>query len=148
MTNEDILRRFDALRVWKREKEGEKAPHKPLLILYALARWRQGLTTVSFREVEKDLKDLLREFGPPRKSDHPEEPFWRLQNDDVWTEKHGLLDETASIGTRDGWNRRLLERGFSISGHRLVKTQQVGGGTSLPRDATEEAHSERMPSSS
>jgi putative restriction endonuclease len=27
---------------------------------------------------------LLQEFGPPRKSDHPEQPFWRLQNDGVW----------------------------------------------------------------
>src|SRR5208337_141211 len=29
-------------------------------------------------------------------------------------EKHGLLDETASIGTRAGWQRRLAERGFQI----------------------------------
>jgi putative restriction endonuclease len=31
-----------------------------------------------------DLTALLREFGPPRKSDHPEQPFWRLQRDGVW----------------------------------------------------------------
>jgi putative restriction endonuclease len=85
VSKEDIIRCFDSLRVWKREREGERAPHKPLLVLYALGRWQRGVTTVSFREVEKDLKDLLREFGPPRKSDHPEEPFWRLQNDNVWT---------------------------------------------------------------
>ena len=85
MSSEAILRRFDSLRVWKRAKDGERAPHKPLLILYALGRWQRGLTTVSFRDVEADLKYLLREFGPPRKSDHPEEPFWRLQNDEVWT---------------------------------------------------------------
>jgi putative restriction endonuclease len=85
MSSEDILRRFDQLKVWKRGKNGERAPHKPLLVLYALGRWQRGLTVVSFREVETDLKDLLREFGPPRKSDHPEEPFWRLQNDGVWT---------------------------------------------------------------
>ncbi len=83
MTSEVILRRFESLKVWKRS--GECAPHKPLLVLYALGRWQRGLTDVSFREAEKDLKELLREFGPTRKSDHPEEPFWRLQNDEVWT---------------------------------------------------------------
>lgn len=40
---------------------------------------------VTFREAEPDLTGLLREFGPPRRSDHPEQPFWRLQNDNVWT---------------------------------------------------------------
>ena len=30
-------------------------------------------------------------------------------------EKHGLLDETATIGTREGWERRLAERGFHDS---------------------------------
>src|SRR5438477_6793119 len=83
MSSQAILRRFDNLNVWK--KHGERAPHKPLLVLYALGRWQRGLTDVGFREAEKDLKELLREFGPPRKSDHPEEPFWRLQYDDVWT---------------------------------------------------------------
>ena len=83
MSNEDILRLFDEMNVWK--CHGERAPHKPLLVLYALGRWQRGLNDVSFRELETDLKDLLREFGPPRKSDHPEEPFWRLQRDGVWT---------------------------------------------------------------
>lgn len=40
---------------------------------------------MTYREAEPDLTALLREFGPPRKSDHPEQPFWRLQRDDVWT---------------------------------------------------------------
>src|SRR5262249_2274645 len=31
-----------------------------------------------------DLTALLKEFGPPRQSYHPEYPFWRLQNDGVW----------------------------------------------------------------
>jgi putative restriction endonuclease len=83
MSSESVLARFDKLTIWKQGEE--RAPHKPLLILYALARWQQGKTEVTFREVEPALTALLREFGPPRKSDHPAEPFWRLQNDSVWT---------------------------------------------------------------
>jgi putative restriction endonuclease len=34
--------------------------------------------------VNRDLTELLQEFGPWRDSTHPEYPFWRLQNDGVW----------------------------------------------------------------
>jgi putative restriction endonuclease len=74
--------RFADLTVWKHGDQ--RAPHKPLLILYALGRWQRGLAEVTFLEAEPALTDLLRRFGPPRKSDHPEQPFWRLQNDGVW----------------------------------------------------------------
>jgi len=36
-------------------------------------------------------------------------------------EKHGLLADPSGIGTRDGWRRRLAERGFDLKGHRLMK---------------------------
>jgi len=36
-------------------------------------------------------------------------------------EKWGLLDDATLIGTRDGWNKRLLERGAALRGHRLVR---------------------------
>ena len=39
-------------------------------------------------------------------------------------EKHGLLDEAATIGTREGWQRRLAERGFTVRGHRLVRRRE------------------------
>src|SRR5262249_50402985 len=64
---------------------GQRAPHKPLLVLYALGRWSHGDTgAIPFRDVDRDLTPMLREFGPPRQSYHPEYPFWRLQNDGVW----------------------------------------------------------------
>lgn len=80
---DSILSRFDELNVWR--QGDQRAPHKPLLILYALGRWQQGEHDLTFAGAEADLKALLREFGPPRKSDHPEQPFWRLQKDGVWT---------------------------------------------------------------
>jgi putative restriction endonuclease len=44
----------------------------------------RGEQDLPFRELEPDLTALLKEFGPPRQSYHPEYPFWRLQNDRVW----------------------------------------------------------------
>lgn len=82
-TRERVLDRFDRVNVWSRGSE--RAPHKPLLILYALGRWQRGEPPLlPFAEAESDLMELLREFGPPRKSIHPEYPFWYLQSDAVW----------------------------------------------------------------
>ncbi len=36
-------------------------------------------------------------------------------------EKQGLLEDSSGIGTRDGWQRRLSDRGFALKGHRLVR---------------------------
>ena len=38
-------------------------------------------------------------------------------------EKHGLLDNPSTIGTRHRWETRLRNRGFEIKGHRLSKAQ-------------------------
>jgi DNA phosphorothioation-associated putative methyltransferase len=40
-------------------------------------------------------------------------------------EKWGLLDDTNSIGTREGWNRRLRERQAKLRGHRLIRAIDV-----------------------
>lgn len=44
-------------------------------------------------------------------------------------EKHGLLDEPSGIGTREGWARRLRERGFGLKGHRVVKGAKEAEGS-------------------
>jgi putative restriction endonuclease len=83
MTRADFLDRLVALNVWKRGDQ--RAPHKPLLLLYALARLTQGYDRIPFSEVEPALRNLLRDFGPHRASYNPQYPFWRLQNDGLWT---------------------------------------------------------------
>src|SRR3954454_12144472 len=90
-----ILKRFDDLGIWR--QGDQRAPHKPLLVLYALGRWQAGQKDVTFRQAEPDLTGLLREFGPPRHSDHPEQPFWRLQRDGVWT-----VHAPAGLETKKG----------------------------------------------
>jgi putative restriction endonuclease len=54
-------------------------PHKPLLVLFALGRLQSGSPRLlPFDEGENPLTRLLEEFGPPRKSIHPELPFYHL----------------------------------------------------------------------
>jgi putative restriction endonuclease len=61
--NADELRlRFNSLTVWRRG--GERAPHKPLLVIYAIARLLRGKTRmVEYAEVDRDLGKLLLEFA-------------------------------------------------------------------------------------
>ncbi|RKU27180.1 restriction endonuclease [Candidatus Poribacteria bacterium] len=83
MTREDIIKKFQNLNLWKRG--GQRAAHKPLLVLYAIGKLLRGEDKhISFANAEEDLRNLLREFGPWRKGYHPHHPFWRLQNDEVW----------------------------------------------------------------
>jgi hypothetical protein len=80
---------------------------------------------LSLRTREIDCFDYTASANPPvlhRKetflaNDHPlRAKFARLTQQE---EKHGLLDDTAMIGTREGWQARLSESGFRLSGHRL-----------------------------
>jgi DNA phosphorothioation-associated putative methyltransferase len=61
-------------------------------------------------------------FLPP--DDPLREKFARLTAQE---EKQGLLDDPSGIGTRDGWTRRLAEKGFVLKGHRLIRATPKAG---------------------
>lgn len=82
---------------------------------------------LSLRRRELDCFDYANHANPPilhRKETflRPDDPrfakFARLTKQE---DKHGLLDEPAQIGTRDGWLARLQDRGFLVKGHRLTR---------------------------
>jgi putative restriction endonuclease len=80
MKSQKIKRLFDKLNVWK--KGGERAPHKPLLALYALGRCRRGEgRLLSYADVDRDLRKLLMEFGPQRRTYFPDAHFvgWHVR---------------------------------------------------------------------
>ena len=97
--------------------EFESDPHPALLRCVKL----------NLRTRQIECYDYGQSANPPvlhRKESflHPEhelrEKFARLTAQE---EKQGLLEDPSGIGTRDGWNRRLTERGYALKGHRVVK---------------------------
>jgi DNA phosphorothioation-associated putative methyltransferase len=91
---------------------------------------------VNLRTRQIDGTDYAQSANPPvlhRKDsfltpDHPlHAKFARLTAQE---EKNGLLDNASGIGTREGWSRRLGERGFSLKGHRLVGSNGQRNGAS------------------
>ena len=103
---------FDNVTMWK--KGGQRAPHKPLLILLAISYCVQGNGRfTSFAEINDKLKQLLIEFGPTRKSYRPEYPFWRLQHDGLW-ELTNTNAFASQVGKGDAKKKDLIT--FDVHG--------------------------------
>lgn len=96
----------------------DKDPHPALSTSY----------TVKFRSLKATFRDYRQSENPPilhRKEtfvgeDYPGiEKFARLTKQE---EQKGLLEDTARIGTRDGWNSVLDDAGVTLRGHRVVRS--------------------------
>ena len=118
---------FENIGIWKREED--RAPNKPLLILLTLAKCFQNLPRlIPYSTIDKELKPLLIEFGPPRKTVHTEYPFWWLKNDGVWqvfcNGKLGLRK-----GSRDPKKSELLkyqaQGGFTEEVYDLLRSDST-----------------------
>lgn len=72
---------FSGIKIWKRGDE--RAPHKPLLLLLALGKVQNRSRWLAYKDVKKDLGQLLLEFGPPRTA-KVIDPFLRLEKDGLW----------------------------------------------------------------
>ena len=87
MTAEALLRRVAGLNTYKAsaKRGGRRAPHKPLLLLFALGRvLRGGDRLIPFAEVERHVGGLMRSFGAPRSAVRPQYPFRWLLTDGLW----------------------------------------------------------------
>ena len=116
-TNIVKLHRFSGKISYLAYPDFDKKPHPELIRSVKL----------SLRTLDLDCYDYSESKNPPvlhRKEtfladDHPyHDKFARLTRQE---EKNGLLEETATIGTRNGWQIRLDEFGFKLKGHRLVR---------------------------
>ncbi|GAD03614.1 phosphorothioated DNA-binding restriction endonuclease [Agarivorans albus] len=87
----DLLEKIQMISRWRRGDQ--RAPNKPLMLLYALSQYKQGHERLfQFeKEVDYQVKELLVQYGPSRKAYHPEYSFWRLANekDPFWELKNG-----------------------------------------------------------
>ncbi|MFI1835123.1 phosphorothioated DNA-binding restriction endonuclease [Streptomyces olivaceoviridis] len=95
----DWLERIAKLRQWT--KGGTRAPHKPLLLLYALGRFQDDADGgLRYTAVEQDLQRLLTEYGPPHKTT-PAYPFHHLVSDGVWEVRTNRGPGSPGSGVRD-----------------------------------------------
>jgi len=95
----DWLERTAKLRQWS--GNGTRAPHKPLLLLYALGRFQDDAQgELRYSAVESDLKRLLAEYGPANRTT-PAYPFHHLVSDGVWEVRTDRGPGSPGSGVRE-----------------------------------------------
>lgn len=95
--------------------QSQRAPHKPLLILYALGRLQNDHNSqVRYASSVDALKGLLAEYGRPGAPTKAHHPFARLANDD------GLWTVTADGQPHPGTKTEVL------GDRALIKREAVG----------------------
>lgn len=117
MTEEELIRKIEGIRVCT--SGDQRAPHKPLLILYALADLQHmSVRLMPYTVVKDKLNDLLMEFGRPVKRQSTENPFLRLYNDKIWE-----IDKKVNISKPS--NKDLIKNnvsaGFNTEAYNLLK---------------------------
>jgi putative restriction endonuclease len=111
MSPEQLKQQVRQIVVWKRGEE--RAPHKPLLLLYALGKLvNADQRLIPFADVDRELRKLLVEFGPNRRP-HTEYPFWYLQYDELW-ELTGVEHAERRKGRNDPKKSELLK--YAVKG--------------------------------
>lgn len=116
------LHRFSGKISYLAYPDFESDPHPALVRSVKLSLGTRELDCLDYAESDNPpilhRKETFLEPGHPLAA-----KFARLTQQE---ERHGLLDETAAIGTRQGWQAALAARGFTLRGHRLVR---LGGAT-------------------
>lgn len=106
MDRETIVRKFETLNL--ASKDGNRAPHKPLLVVYAIGELMRGKDRLlPYSEVDKVLVELLSEFGTWRSRHNTHYPFWRLENDRVWEVPDS--DKVRETASGDAFKSDLIE---------------------------------------
>lgn len=132
MTSDKALKQaISNITIWR--KGEQRAPHKPLLLLHVLSHYRQGHGRLFNygSEIYEPLLDLLERYGPQRRDQRPDMPFWRLKGDGFWELQNAQLCSTS--GSRQPPRRELIE--YNVAGgfdadnfalvaknHRLIDT--------------------------
>ncbi|MBL5966754.1 HNH endonuclease [Lelliottia amnigena] len=98
--------------IWR--KGEQRAPHKPLLLLYVLANYQRGHARLFNygTEVHDQLHSLLERFGPQRTQYRPDMPFWRLKGDGFWELQND--EHCSTAGSKQPLTRELVE--YNVAG--------------------------------
>lgn len=125
MDREAIIQKFQTMR---QSTEGKvRAPHKPLLILYAIGRLlrdQDPLRPFPFcSEIDKNLGKLLEEFGPRESKSRTHYPFWRLKNDKIWEIRDPHKKCVRQTSKKDAYKSDLRKYNI-IGGFRQVIAEQ------------------------
>jgi len=114
--------------VWR--QGDQRAPHKPLLLLYVLSQYNKGHTRLFDygSEIHQPLLQLLNDFGPKRRVQYPTMPFWRLKGDGFWDLENAEYC-TSYTGSKEPPKKELIEHhvagGFDTTNYQLLRSHPM-----------------------
>lgn len=112
LSDEEVLTRLATFRQY--QQDGERVPHKPLLVLLSLGRLHDtGSSALPWSTAETQLANLIAEFGPPSKTARAQSaayPFTRLRRDDIWLIDADVPDDNLTPLRERRVTGRLNER--------------------------------------
>ncbi|WP_163103031.1 phosphorothioated DNA-binding restriction endonuclease [Peribacillus alkalitolerans] len=118
MNEKELKSKIHNLSIWK--KGDQRAPHKPLLILYALGQLQQShLHMIPYEMIREHLRKLLQEFGPSRKSHTTVDPFIRLTKDGIW-----VLDKESPVKEK-ALRDNNVHGGFTYEVYNMLKDNNL-----------------------
>ena len=109
----DFLERFGSIRIFA--KGGKLAPHKPLLLLYALAQLKnEKIERITFTDAEAIVGPLIQTYGPFNAKTSVTHPYARLANDksDIWWIEAHAKNASGDLSLTEARDRKL-KAGFS-----------------------------------
>ncbi|MFD7118305.1 HNH endonuclease [Streptomyces sp. NPDC059922] len=113
-----LMERLRSLKVHRRE--GRTSPHKPLALMWAIARNARGEPRLAlWPEFRDEVGKLLIEFGGPQSSPTPEYPFWHLRTSGLW-DIDGLPANQAGRISVSALDRSKPQAGFIRQADRLL----------------------------
>ncbi|WP_312189565.1 HNH endonuclease [Leclercia sp.] len=103
------------------------ALNKPLLILYILSQYKKGhVRLFHFQtEIQQQLRDLLKRYGPKRRNYEVLMPFWLLKKDRFWSLEctNHLLFESPDVPSLKKAVDSNLSGGFDVTSFSLLQNQ-------------------------
>ncbi|MFE0421121.1 HNH endonuclease [Streptomyces sp. NPDC058953] len=119
LTSDLLMEKLRNLRVHR--KDGRPSRHKPLTLMWAIARNSRGAARLSpWPEFRDEVGKLLIEFGRPQSSPTPEYPFWHLRTSGLW-DIDGLPAEHSGTISISALDRSKPQAGFTHQADRLLR---------------------------
>jgi len=110
MNNQDVIEKFESIRVY--QEQGKSSLHKPILLIYALAQcFHKRERLIKFSEIDREFKNIFLKLNLDGIYENSYYPFGKLENDGIWEVTDSKNLKRTSVGHL--FKKELIEKNIS-----------------------------------